>query len=45
MDPRYSYYNNLYFTRYDNNKYRIHLQRKNNTNYYSQPMIKYQNNQ
>ena len=45
MDPRYPYHSNLHFSGYNNNRYRIHVQGKNNTNYYPQSMLKYQINQ
>ena len=45
MDLRYPYYNNLYFSGYNNNGCGIHLQEKDNANYYPQLIIKYKSSQ
>ena len=41
IDPRHPHHGNLHFIRYNNNRCGIHMQRKNDTNYYPQSMLKY----
>ena len=44
MDLRHSYYSNLYFIGYSDDRYRIYLQEKDDADYYSQSIVKYKIN-